>query len=72
MVVSWADCQSDAIKQVLNFPPDTNLSFKSHDASIAQRTALDEARKEKAASGPGYPRRRETLSEDASPDDIKG
>lgn len=41
------------MKRLLNFPPDTNITWKSHDDSIAQRTAIDHARQEKAAAGGG-------------------
>lgn len=37
------------MKHVLNFPPNTRVEFKSHDSSIAQRTAIDEQRREKAS-----------------------
>ncbi|KAL1974822.1 hypothetical protein VTN31DRAFT_5026 [Thermomyces dupontii] len=40
----------EAIKRLLAFPPDTNIVWKSHDDSIAQRTAIDQARQEKAAN----------------------
>jgi translation initiation factor 4E len=36
------------MKHVLNFPANTRVEFKSHDSSIAQRTAIDEQRREKA------------------------
>ncbi|RJE17610.1 Translation initiation factor, partial [Aspergillus sclerotialis] len=39
----------ETIKRLLAFPPDTNIIWKSHDDSIAQRTAIDQARQEKAA-----------------------
>lgn len=35
------------MKRVLAFPQDTKLEWKSHDSSIQQRTALDDARKDK-------------------------
>jgi len=35
------------MKRVLAFPPETKVEWKSHDSSIAQRTAIDDARKEK-------------------------
>jgi translation initiation factor 4E len=35
------------MKRVLAFPPDTKVEWKSHDSSIAQRNAIDDARKEK-------------------------
>ncbi len=38
------------MKRVLAFPPDTKVEWKSHDSSIQQRTALDDARKEKGAN----------------------
>ncbi|KAL4929664.1 eukaryotic translation initiation factor 4E [Aspergillus undulatus] len=40
----------ETIKRVLAFPPDTNIVWKSHDDSIAQRSAIDQARQEKAAN----------------------
>jgi translation initiation factor 4E len=39
----------DMLKRILNFPPETILTWKSHDSSIQQRTAIDDARKEKTA-----------------------
>ena len=36
------------MKRTLNFPPDTKVEWKSHDASMAQRIAIDEQRKEKS------------------------
>lgn len=39
----------ETMKRVLAFPPDTKVEWKSHDSSIAQRTAIDDARKEKSA-----------------------
>lgn len=39
---------SDTMKHVLNFPANTRIEFKSHDSSIAQRTAIEEQRREKA------------------------
>ncbi|KAJ8061615.1 hypothetical protein OCU04_009422 [Sclerotinia nivalis] len=40
----------ETLKRVLSFPPETKVEWKSHDSSIQQRTAIDEARKEKAAN----------------------
>ncbi|KAF2483672.1 translation initiation factor eIF 4e-like domain-containing protein [Neohortaea acidophila] len=40
----------ETIKRVLSLPPDTNLQWRSHDESITQRNAVDQARQEKAAS----------------------
>jgi translation initiation factor 4E len=58
------------MKRLLNFPPDTNIAWKSHDDSIAQRTAIDHARQEKGSTpgghhGQGSDRRR-GLSHDES------
>lgn len=35
------------MKRVLSFPPETKLEWKSHDSSIQQRSAIDDARKDK-------------------------
>ncbi len=56
----------ETIKRLLAFPPDTNTIWKSHDDSIAQRSAIDQARHEK---GPGsgqhhQGKRRETINQD--------
>ncbi|KAJ2899982.1 translation initiation factor eIF4E3 [Zalerion maritima] len=52
----WAKSQGqrvlkirDTMKQVLNFPNDTKVDWKSHDESIQQRVAVEESRREKAA-----------------------
>ena len=37
----------ETIKRELNLPPDTMLQWKSHDDSITQRQAVDQARQEK-------------------------
>ncbi|RMZ90043.1 hypothetical protein DV736_g2710, partial [Chaetothyriales sp. CBS 134916] len=58
----------ETIKRILAFPPDTNIVWKSHDDSIAQRSALDEARHQKASATPGQPgieKRRSTLHDDS-------
>lgn len=49
----------ETIKRVLALPADTNLQWRSHDESIVQRNAVDQARQEKAAYGE---KRRNTLS----------
>ena len=41
---------SETMKRVLAFPPETKLEWKSHDASIQQRTAIEESRREKASN----------------------
>lgn len=48
----------ETIKRVLNLPADTNLQWRSHDESITQRHAVDQARQEKA----NHDKRRNTLS----------
>jgi len=40
----------ETIKRVLNLPADTIIVWKSHDDSIAQRTAIDQARHDGATS----------------------
>ncbi|KAK2763047.1 hypothetical protein FQN54_009680 [Arachnomyces sp. PD_36] len=40
----------ETIKRLLSFPQDTNIVWKSHDDSIAQRTAIDHARHEKGST----------------------
>lgn len=49
----------ETIKRVLSLPADTSLQWRSHDESIVQRNAVDQARQEKAAYGD---KRRNTLS----------
>ncbi|PGH32356.1 translation initiation factor 4E [[Emmonsia] crescens] len=44
----------ETIKRLLAFPPDTNIVWKSHDDSIAQRSAIDQARQDKAAANAGH------------------
>ena len=68
-------CSSDTIKRLLAFPVDTNIVWKSHDDSIAQRSAIDQARQEKGtSSGPlyGQGKRRETINEDAATEKLRG
>ena len=56
---------SETVRRLLAFPPDTQLVFKSHDSSIAQRTALDQARQDKASGGSGQgSKMRETFGEE--------
>lgn len=37
----------ETVKRVLNLPEGTQIIWRSHDDSIAQRTAIDQARQEK-------------------------
>jgi translation initiation factor 4E len=50
----------ETIKRVLSLPEGTNLQFRSHDDSIEQRNAVDQAREQKAQSYGD--KRRNTLS----------
>lgn len=42
-------CIRETMKRILGFPPETKVEWKSHDSSIQQRTAIDDARKEKSS-----------------------
>lgn len=57
----------ETVKRLLAFPADTNIVWKSHDSSIAQRSAIDQARQDKTGAG-GQTRRRDTLMEDSTPE----
>lgn len=46
-VITLLTMDRETMKRVLAFPPETKVEWKSHDSSIAQRTAIDDARKEK-------------------------
>ena len=60
---------SETIKRLLAFPQDTIIVWKSHDDSIAQRSAIDQARQEKGSvSGSYITKRRDTLVEESAPD----
>lgn len=43
----------ETMKRTLGFPPETKVEWKSHDASMAQRIAIDEQRKEKSSQRNG-------------------
>ncbi|KAL9103843.1 MAG: hypothetical protein Q9163_001163 [Psora crenata] len=65
----------ETIKRLLSFPPDTAIVWKSHDDSIAQRSAIDHARHEKGIGNGQYHsqnKRRETINEDSTPETTKG
>lgn len=71
----------ETIKRLLAFPADTNIVWKSHDDSIAQRSAIDQARQEKAAGNAGHhhhhhhhgaDRRRMAANEDSTGEKGKG
>ncbi|KAF2841178.1 IF4E-domain-containing protein [Patellaria atrata CBS 101060] len=55
----------ETIKRVLSLPPDTNIIWKSHDDSIAQRTAIDQAREK--SNHHQSDKRRTTLTSDDLP-----
>ncbi|KAL9126486.1 MAG: hypothetical protein Q9217_004468 [Psora testacea] len=64
----------ETIKRLLAFPPDTAMVWKSHDDSIAQRSAIDQARHEKGGGNGqhhGHNRRRDTINEDSATEKIK-
>jgi translation initiation factor 4E len=67
----------ETINRLLAFPLDTNIVWKSHDDSIAQRSAIDQARHEKSTTTGSTPtghlgteRRRNTGHDDS--DKVKG
>ncbi|MCJ1425562.1 hypothetical protein MMC29_003462, partial [Sticta canariensis] len=64
----------ETIKRLLAFPQDTNIVWKSHDDSIAQRTAIDQARHEKGVgTGPHHAsgKRRDPPAEDPNAEKAK-
>lgn len=65
--VSCLTLYRETVKRLLAFPADTQIIWKSHDDSIAQRSALDEARQQKVVGAPTHPgqdKRRQTVGED--------
>lgn len=58
---------SETVKRVLNLPGDTIIVWKSHDDSIAQRSAIDQARQDKSHQGPQEKRRMTVSSDDGTP-----
>lgn len=59
----------ETIKRLLAFPTDTVIVWKSHDDSIAQRSAIDQARQEKGTSSGNHAgKRRDTLVEESTPE----
>lgn len=69
----------ETIKRLLAFPADTSIVWKSHDDSIAQRSAIDQARQDKAAGNAshhhhhhGADRRRAAASDDSTGEKGKG
>ncbi|KAG8529771.1 uncharacterized protein KY384_005252 [Bacidia gigantensis] len=65
---------SETIKRLLAFPPDTAIVWKSHDDSIAQRSAIDQARQDKHTGNGqhhGHNKRRDTITEEALSEQAK-
>ena len=57
----------ETIKRVLALPQDTQIVWKSHDDSIAQRSAIDQARQEKAGHHSTEKRRTVSSAEESTP-----
>lgn len=57
----------ETIKRVLALPQDTQIVWKSHDDSIAQRSAIDQARQEKAGHHSTEKRRTVSNAEESTP-----
>ena len=64
---AFTNSRSETIKRLLAFPSDTNIVWKSHDDSIAQRSALEQVRQEKGTGTGGHSNRRrgDTLAEES-------
>ena len=61
----WLTRSRETVKRLLDLPADTTIIWKSHDDSIAQRTAIDQARQDKG--GPEKRRNTLTLNEKEKP-----
>jgi translation initiation factor 4E len=57
---------SETVKRILNLPDGTHIIWRSHDDSIAQRTAIDQARHEK--NHQGHEKRRVTSTDESQRD----
>lgn len=55
----------ETIKRTLALPPDTNIIWRSHDESIEQKKAVDEARQQKSTATPGVQRRTSLYSDES-------
>ncbi|KAH3998489.1 hypothetical protein HBI56_154050 [Parastagonospora nodorum] len=60
----------ETVKRVLNLPDGTQIVWRSHDDSIAQRTAIDQARHEK--NHQGHEKRRVTSTDESQRDKALG
>jgi translation initiation factor 4E len=58
----------ETMKRILSFPPETKVEWKSHDSSIQQRTAIDDARKEKSNQHINHPGRNGNKEKDKDND----
>jgi translation initiation factor 4E len=54
----------ETVKRILSLPEGTNIVWRSHDDSIAQRTAIDQARHEKS-NHQGHEKRRVTSTDES-------
>lgn len=54
------------MKRILAFPPDTKVEWKSHDSSIQQRSAIDDARKDRSNNVNHHSEKRNGSREDYS------
>lgn len=57
-------CQREIMKRILAFPPDTKVEWKSHDSSIQQRSAIDDARKDRSSNATHHSDKRNGTKED--------
>lgn len=64
LVANEADISSETVKRILGLPEGTIITWRSHDESIAQRSAIDQARQEKA--GQHNQEKRRVVSSDES------
>jgi hypothetical protein len=58
---------SETVKRILNLPEGTNIIWRSHDDSIAQRINIDQARHEKNHHQ-GHEKRRVTSTDESQRD----
>lgn len=54
----------ETMKRILAFPPDTKVEWKSHDSSIQQRSAIDDARKDRSNNAYHHSEKRNGSKED--------
>jgi translation initiation factor 4E len=56
--------ERETMKRILSFPPDTKVEWKSHDSSIQQRSAIDDARKDRSSNANHHSEKRNGTKED--------